>query len=145
MKKKLMIGIVIVLVLLLGGLVTFVLLNKDGSNATNNDVTENENGNTSNVVELDDEEQKAFDSLLIYGKEIYEKEGYTVFEKDDRGVYYATINDLIEKNYDTSMIDENCGKDEPIIFFDIDHKLLDNYDAEPLQVVVRCEGVENNS
>lgn len=143
MKRKLMIGIIIVLVLLMGGLITFVVLNKD--NESNNNVIEKEDNNTSNVVELDDEEQKAFDSLLIYGKEIYEKEGYTDFEKDDRGVYYATINDLIEKNYDTSMIDENCGKDEPIIFFDIDHKLLDNYDAEPLQVVVRCEGVENNS
>ena len=140
-----MIGIVIVLVLLLGGLITFVLLNKDDSNVTNNDVTENENGNTSNVVELDDEEQKAFDSLLIYGKEIYEKEGYTNFKKDENGVYYATINDLIEKKYDTSMIDESCDKDAPIIFFDIDHKMFDDYETEPLQIVISCEGVENNS
>ena len=129
----------------MGGLITFVLLNKDDSNVTNNNVNEKENNNTSNVVELDDEEQEVFSSLLTYGKEIYEEKGYTNFKKDENGVYYATINDLIEKNYDTSMIDESCDKDAPIIFFDIDHKMFDDYETEPLQIVISCEGVENNS
>lgn len=143
-KKKVLVISVILLVLLALGLIIFVVVNGKDNETNKNIDNDNTDKNIEEKIELDDEQQKLFDLLYKYGKEIYEKEEYKNFQKNENDVYYATKEDLSTLGYDISSILEDCDQKTPIIFFDVDNKLLDEYSAEPLQIVLKCNANPEN-
>lgn len=78
-------------------------------------------------------------TLYNYAIEIYNNKKYEDLAQDENGVYYATKYDLIIMNYDVSLIDEACAPETPIIYFDIDHKMNESYEFEPIVYNVFCE------
>ena len=88
---------------------------------------------------LDVDEQKMFDLLHNISKEVYQKEEYSSLKKNEQGVYYATLLDLSNLNYDVSSL-SHCAQNLEVIFFDIDNKLFDKYENEPIQISVTCVG-----
>ena len=78
-----------------------------------------------------------FNLLDAVSKEVYKKNEYTSFSKDDKGVYYATLSDLTRLKYDVSLL-SNCEQDQAVIFFDIDHIMATSYENEPIQISVTC-------
>lgn len=98
-----------------------------------------EQDDNNKTIELSQDEEKIFNALMRYSKEIYQNKGYENFSKNEQGVYVATILDLKNLGYDLSVVDKNCSIDSEIIYFDIDRVLADNYDDMPIQVVLSCE------
>lgn len=131
MKKNILIGLLIILSMLFGGTFSFILFNNNDDN--------NYSGNLNNVLEFNSEEQKIIDSLNKYGEEIYNNKEYLNFNKDKQGVYYASINDLEKLGYDISVIDKECTLDEPIIYFDVDNIMNNEYYDIPLIYIINCE------
>lgn len=79
-------------------------------------------------------------SLSNYGYEIYNNQTYLELAKNQSGVYYATKKDLVQLNYDVSIIHKSCKDDDAIIFFDIDKKMNDNYnDLPPVVFKITCQ------
>ena len=131
MKKNILIGLLIILSMLFGGTFSFILFNNNDDN--------NYSGNLNNVLEFNSEEQKIIDSLNKYGEEIYNNKEYLNFNKDKQGVYYASINDLEKLGYDISVIDKECTLDEPIIYFDVDNIMNNEYYDIPLIYIINRE------
>jgi hypothetical protein len=92
---------------------------------------------TTKEDKLEVDEQKMFDLLHNISKKVYQKEEYLSLKKNDQGVYYATLEDLSKLNYDVSSL-SHCEQDQQVIFFDIDNKLFDKYENEPIQISVTC-------
>ena len=87
------------------------------------------------------DEEKMFNLLNDIAKDIYEKKEYINLNKNEEGIYYATFPDLSNLSYDVSDY-LNCDQKRPMIFFDIEHKMADKYEREPLQISVSCEPVK---
>lgn len=134
-KRNILIG-VLVLLIVLGAVVVAIVLSGDNKDNVVDDVKDD------NVVELTDDEKKKFDTLNNYGKEIYNNSGYVDFSKSEDGIYYATIEDLEKLGYDVTIFDKSCNKKSPVIYFDIDHKLVDNYIDAPISFVIECPNEE---
>lgn len=131
--------VIIAIVALFGAGLTGYVIGAKNQNECENIVNNNEDGpENDNTIELTDEEQETFNTLSSYGKDIYAKETYKTLKKDEKDIYYATIKDLEVLGYDISIIDESCDKTIPVIYFDVDHKLTNNYELEPLQFVINC-------
>lgn len=78
-------------------------------------------------------------TLYNYAVEIYNNKKYELLPKDENGVYFATKYDLELMNYDISLIPEECAIDKPIIFFDVDKKVNESYEFEPVYFNTFCE------
>lgn len=77
--------------------------------------------------------------LYTYAIEIYNNKKYESLSKNEKGVYYASKYDLELMNYDISMIPEECTADKPLIYFDIDKKMSESYEFEPITFNTFCE------
>lgn len=77
--------------------------------------------------------------LYTYGVEIYNNKKYKDLGKDERGIFYATKYDLTLMNYDVSLIPEECTMERPIIYFDVENKLSESYEFEPIVYDVFCD------
>lgn len=139
MKKRNILILILVLLLVLAGLVIAVVLS--GDNEDKNNDSDNVGGD-SNVTELTDNQKKLFDKLNVYGKEIYNNSLYLDFSKSEDGLYYATIEDLEKLEYDVTIFDNSCSKKSPVMYFDVDHKLADNYVDAPISFVIECQTEE---
>ena len=114
-------------------------MNSDYQESNDNTVNDDSLEVKDDELKFDDEEQEIISSLRDYGKEIYANEKYLNFAKDDQGVYYASINDLMNLGYDTSIVDKDCNTYEPIIYFDVDNIMNDEYYGyEPLVYIINC-------
>lgn len=102
---------------------------------------ENLKQNEESFVELTQEQQKVYDAVYKYGNEIYKNKKYEALQKDNSGVYYASIKDLENMGYDTSMFKSTCDKSTPVIYFDTEYKLDKNYANGPLQYSIDCSEV----
>ena len=87
--------------------------------------------------ELSSDEKSMFTLLSDISKKMYEKNEYTNLNKNNDGVYYATLTDIANLNYDVSSLSK-CDQNNPFIFFDIDNKMAESYENEPIQVSVSC-------
>lgn len=132
MKKNIII-LVLILLVILSGVVGYKLGFKNKKcNQECNEVVNDK-------IELNEDQRENFKILSSYGKDIYNTEKYKNLDKDEQGVYYASIKDLEDMEYDVSLINLNCNENTPIIYFDADYKLTNNYTNEPIQYVLNCE------
>ena len=140
MKKNIvLVGLLMILSMIFGGIITFVFMNSDYQESNDNTVNDDSLEVKDDELKFDDEEQEIISSLRDYGKEIYANGKYLNFDKDDQGVYYASINDLMNLGYDTSIVDKDCNTYEPIIYFDVDNIMNDEYYGyEPLVYIINC-------
>ncbi len=88
-------------------------------------------------VEFPIDEQNVFDLLYDYGSKIYEKKEYNNLNKNSDGIYYATLNDISKLNYDVSSL-SHCAQNYPLVYFDINNKIVDKYEGYPIQIVIKC-------
>ena len=132
-KKNIIIYIISFILIISIILNIYLLINKPKCNCK----CENTNNNDYNET-IEGFDKTAINKLEKYGKEIYKNKGYLNFQKGGNDVYYANYNDLIKLNYDVSFLDKECCGDSPIIYFDINNSLADNYIDEPLQYSFEC-------
>lgn len=78
-------------------------------------------------------------ALYTYAIDIYNNKKYELLPKDENDVYYASKYDLELMNYDISLIPDTCKSETPIIYFDINKKLNESYEFEPIVYNVFCE------
>lgn len=83
------------------------------------------------------EQQNVFDLLYDYASKIYEKEEYKQLNKNDDGMYYATLNDIDKLNYDVSSLG-HCAQNYPLVYFDVNNTIVDKYEGYPIQIVIKC-------
>lgn len=144
--KIILITILAILALFGAGLTGYVLgakENKQIENIEQNDEESKEN------AELNQDQKTAFELLLEYGKDIYNKEIYITLEKNEEGILFANLEDLEKLGYDITSLDGKCHKTYTGIHFDIENKLVEKYDAEPINISINCnndlENTENNN
>lgn len=88
-------------------------------------------------VELPLDDQNVFDLLHDIASKIYEKEEYKNLNKDSDGVYYATLTDIENLNYDVSSL-SHCVQNSPLVYFDVENKISEKYEGYPIQIAIKC-------
>lgn len=88
-------------------------------------------------VELPLDDQNVFDLLHDIASKIYEKEEYKNLNKDSDGVYYATLTDIKNLNYDVSSL-SHCVQNYPLVYFDVENKISEKYEGYPIQIAIKC-------
>lgn len=88
-------------------------------------------------VELPLDDQNVFDLLHNISTKIYEKEEYKTLNKNSEGIYYATLTDIKNLNYDISSL-SHCVQNYPLVYFDVDNKISEKYEGYPIQIVIKC-------
>ena len=96
-----------------------------------------DNNTEEKTDELSKTEKEMFDLLNGVAKEVYSKNQYTNLNKNEQGVYYATLLDLSNLNYDVSSL-SHCDQKNAMVFFDVDKKMSQSYEKEPIQISVSC-------
>lgn len=89
------------------------------------------------TVEMPLEQQNDFDLLYSLASKIYESKQYEKLNLSEDGMYYATINDVKNLNYDVSLL-SHCVQNYPMIYFDINNKSTVKYEGYPIQIVSKC-------
>lgn len=145
-NKKSLVIIISAIIALIIVIVLIIIIIKPGSlfqNSTSSDdkqPTMTEEEKQEYMEQLNSTEGMNLSQVLYnYATDIYSNKKYEDLAQDENGVYYATKYDLMLMNYDVSLIDEACTEETPIIYFDIDHKMNDSYEFEPIVYNVFCE------
>ena len=145
-KKNLIIIISAVIALIIIIVILIVVMKKSGTlfpgttSPDDNPPTMTEEEKQEYMDQLNSQEgMNLSQQLYTYAIEIYENKKYENLPLDEKGVYVATKYELMLMNYDVSLIDEKCPLDKPIIYFDIEHKMNDSYEFEPIVYNVFCD------
>lgn len=127
-KKKITIVVIIVISLVIVTILGIFIINKK---------EESKDANI-NKVEIKEEDIKYF-NLYQIASELYNNKEYLKFPMINDNIYYASKQILIDYEYDVSMIDSSCEINEPIVYFDVNNKLNDNYELEPIIMKLKCK------
>lgn len=137
-KLFIIIGIVVVAIAVI--VVAILLLKKNPKPDEPKQPTMTDEEKQEYLDQLNSEEGLELSQVLYnYAIEIYNEKKYLELGVDKRGVYYATKFDLEALEYDTSLLDEKCNNGSPIIYFDVDNKLNESYEFEPITFNPFCE------
>lgn len=153
MKKIYILGILLITLFSLTGC-SFLEKNKN-SNKTDN-VTESENGSDVTLSEEDSDENPYISNLFTvlsnYGYEIYDKQQYSSYSKEN-DMYFISLNQLKKDfSYEISSFKGEdgtvCDKNKSGIYFDIDNTLGIEYseDFKPIfPMLIGCSSEADNS
>lgn len=131
--------LVLILVILGIGLITFgITINfQSGMLNDDNDSTSEKENSKPNLT--DEEEGKLVSNLIEYGISMYEDGSYLQFNELDDS-YYITLGELKTKGYsDVEKMVYDCTDDDPIIYF---YKNVEEFEFYPIVVSYYCGGYE---
>lgn len=145
MNKNKIYIIIASIVLVIAIVITVILIINDNKYSAEPVLPPIETPTMSDEEYIQTEEGRNLSNILAnYGYELYSNEKYLTFNKTSDGVYYASKTDLLNLNYDISLIDKNCKEDDAIIFFDVDNIMNSNYGDIPVTFRISCQSLQNN-